>query len=118
MLISGDVPRGSLCTTNTVSSLIEQLQYALGEGPCIDAYHQDRPVLEPDLAEPTRPRWLAFTGPAIEAGVRAIFGFPLQVGAGRIVVRIDSCNHVVGGAVLPPLPLTTADRQASPRPSR
>jgi hypothetical protein len=84
MLMSGDVPRGSLCTTNTVSALIEQLQYALGEGPCVDAYNQDRPVLEPDLAEPTRPRWLAFTGPAIEAGVRAIFGFPLQVGAVRL----------------------------------
>jgi GAF domain-containing protein len=84
MLMSGDVPRGSLCTTNTVSALIEQLQYALGEGPCVDAYHQDRPVLEPDLAEPTSPRWLAFTGPAIEAGVRAIFGFPLQVGAVRL----------------------------------
>ena len=55
MLMSGDVPRGSVCTTDDVSALIEQLQYALGEGPCVDAYHQDRPVLEPDLAEPARP---------------------------------------------------------------
>jgi GAF domain-containing protein len=84
MLMSGDVPRGSVCTTNNVSALIEQLQYALGEGPCVDAYHQDRPVLEPDLANTSTPRWLAFTGPAIEAGVRAIFGFPLQVGAVRL----------------------------------
>ena len=84
MLMSGDVPRGSLCTTGTVSALIEQLQYTLGEGPCIDAYQQDRPVLEPDLAEPTRARWLAFSGPAIDAGVRAIFGFPMPVGAIRL----------------------------------
>jgi GAF domain-containing protein len=84
MLMSGDVPRGSVCTTNDVSALIEELQYALGEGPCVDAYHQDRPVLEPDLANPSAPRWLAFTGPAIEAGVRAVFGFPLQVGAVRL----------------------------------
>ena len=84
MLMSGDVPRGSVCTTNEVSALIEQLQYALGEGPCIDAYHEDRPVLEPDLTEPVRPRWLAFTGPAIGAGVRAVFGFPLHVGAVRL----------------------------------
>ena len=55
MLMSGDVPRGSVCTTNEVSALIEQLQYTLGEGPCVDAYHQDRPVLEPDLADPARP---------------------------------------------------------------
>jgi GAF domain-containing protein len=84
MLMSGDVPRGSVCTTNQVSDVIEQLQYGLGEGPCVDAYKQDRPVLEPDLAEPATPRWLAFAAPAVEAGVRAIFGFPLQVGAVRL----------------------------------
>jgi hypothetical protein len=84
MLMSGDVPYGSICTTNKVSAIIEQLQYALVEGPCVDAFQQDRPVLEPDLAAPTTPRWLAFSGPAVDAGVRAIFGFPLQVGAVRL----------------------------------
>src|SRR4029450_12623624 len=63
MLMSGDVPHGSLCTTDAVSALIERLQYALGEGPCVDAYQLERPVLEPDLAETAAPRWLAFTGP-------------------------------------------------------
>ena len=84
MLMSGDVPRGSLCSTNEVSQLIEELQYSLGEGPCVDAYHEDRPVIESDLADPRTPRWLAFTGPAVKAGVRAVFGFPLQVGAVRL----------------------------------
>jgi GAF domain-containing protein len=81
MLMSGDLPWGSVCTTNRVSALIEELQYALGEGHCMDACHQDRPVFEPDLAHPRVPRWRAFIGPAIEAGVRAVLGFPLQVGA-------------------------------------
>ena len=84
MLMSGDVPRGSVCTTDTVSALIEQLQYDLGEGPCVDAYHEDRPVLESDLAEPVNVRWPAFTGPVLDAGVRAVFGFPLHVGAVRL----------------------------------
>jgi hypothetical protein len=84
MLMSDDVPRGSVCTTDDVSALIEQLQYDLGEGPCVDAYRHERPVLEPDLAEPAVLRWLGFTGPAVGAGVRAVFGFPLQVGAVRI----------------------------------
>jgi hypothetical protein len=52
MLLSGDVPRGSVCTTNEVSSLIEELQYTLGEGPCIDAHRHRTPVIEPDLADP------------------------------------------------------------------
>ena len=84
MLMAGDLPRGSVCTSNGVSALIEDLQYALGEGPCVDAFSQDRPVLEPDLAHPDVPRWLAFAGPALDAGVRAIFGFPLRVGAVRL----------------------------------
>jgi len=84
MLMSGDVPHGSLCTANEMSDAIEQLQYDLGEGPCVDAYRQDWPVLEPDLAQPGAPRWSTFAPPAIAAGVRAVFGFPLQVGSVRL----------------------------------
>jgi GAF domain len=84
MLMSGDTLRGSVCTTDDVSALIEELQYSLGEGPCVDACRLDRPVLEPDLDHPATVRWPAFSGPALDAGVRAVFGFPLQVGAVRL----------------------------------
>jgi hypothetical protein len=50
MLMSGEIPRGSLCSTDAVSQLVEDLQYTLGEGPCVDAYRQDQVVAEPDLA--------------------------------------------------------------------
>ena len=84
MLMSGDMPRGSLCATDEVSQLIEELQYTLGEGPGVDACRQDMVVAEPDLADPVAPRWLAFTGPALRAGVRAVFGFPLRAGTVRL----------------------------------
>jgi hypothetical protein len=84
MLMSGDVPRGSLCTTDEISHLIEDLQYVLGEGPCVDAYQQDQVVSEPDLADPVTPRWPAFAPPALKAGARAVFGFPLRVGGARL----------------------------------
>jgi GAF domain-containing protein len=84
MLMPGDVPRASVGMTDEVSALIEDLQYTLGEGPCVDAHRQDRPVLEPDLAEPAEARWPAFSPPAVEAGVRAVFGFPLRIGAVRL----------------------------------
>jgi len=84
MLMSGDVPQGSLCTTDEVSTLIEELQYGLGEGPCVEAYHTDRVVLEPNLADPATPRWPAFTPPAVGAGARAVFAFPLRLGAVRL----------------------------------
>jgi hypothetical protein len=88
MLMSGEIPRGSLCTSDEVSHLIEELQYTLGEGPCVDAYRQDRVVAEPDLADPVTRRWLAFTPPALQAGARAVFGFPLRVG----MVRLGALN--------------------------
>lgn len=84
MLMAGDVARGSVCSSNPVSALIEDLQYTLGEGPCIDAYGQDRPVLEPDLAGAGGRRWVAFSPPAVAAGAGAVFGFPMRVGAIRI----------------------------------
>src|SRR5213079_523604 len=88
MLMSGDIPRGSLCSTNAVSHLIEELQYTLGEGPCADAYQQDRVVSEPDLADPAAPRWVGFTPSALEAGVMAVFGFPMR----SRTVRLGALN--------------------------
>ena len=84
MLMSGDVPSGSLCTTDAVSDLIEELQFTLGEGPCVDAYTETGVVLEPNLTEPGTPRWLAFSRQALDAGVRAVFAFPLRVGTVRL----------------------------------
>lgn len=84
MLMSGAVARGSVCSSNRVSALIEDLQYTLGEGPCVDAYGQDRPVLEPDLRGAGVGRWVAFSAPAVSAGVEAVFGFPMRVGPMRI----------------------------------
>ena len=80
MLRSADVPHGSVGMTNAISALIEELQFTLGEGPCIDAFNLERPVLEPDLAGPSQ-RWPGFTPLVLEAGARAVFAFPLQVGA-------------------------------------
>jgi GAF domain len=84
MLMPDDVAQGSLCTTGPTSALIEQVQYTLGEGPCVDAHRQGRPVVEPDLAGAGSGRWAAFAEPVLAAGVGAVFGFPLRVGAARL----------------------------------
>jgi len=44
MLMSEDMTRGSVGSTDEVSRVIEELQYTLGEGPSIDAYELGRPV--------------------------------------------------------------------------
>jgi hypothetical protein len=80
MLRSSGASLGSVGMTNAVSALIEELQFMLGEGPCIDAYNLEVPIAEPDLTDPMR-RWPGFTPPVLKAGVKAIFSFPLQAGA-------------------------------------
>ena len=82
LIIDGE-PRSSLGASDARVGVIEDLQFTLGEGPCVDAYHARRPVLEPDLARRSD-RWSAFAGPAVAAGIRAVFGFPLQLGATRV----------------------------------
>lgn len=77
MVMVAGRPQGSVCTTDVVSAAIEELQYTLGEGPCVDAFRQGRPVVEPDLAAPAVARWGAFTQSAVDAGARAVFGFPM-----------------------------------------
>jgi GAF domain-containing protein len=84
MLMSGDVHRGTLSASDEVSRLMEELQYTLGEGPCVDAFRQDRVVAELDLAGPLARRWGAFGPAALRAGARAVFGFPLGVGGVRL----------------------------------
>jgi GAF domain-containing protein len=68
------------------SEVIEQLQFTLGEGPCHDAYALGRPVLTPDLSETPRSRWPGYASAAQDKGVRAVFAFPLQIGAARLGV--------------------------------
>ena len=84
MILADGVPQASLCTTGGVAALIEELQYTLGEGPCIDAYRTGTAISEPDLVAPVSPRWPAFTPKVIDVGARAIFGFPVRIGAARI----------------------------------
>lgn len=83
-LIADGVPTGSLCTSDPISEIIEDLQFTLGEGPCLDAYRDDRVVSEPDLARNVSTRWPAFAGPALDAGARALFAFPLRTGTARL----------------------------------
>jgi hypothetical protein len=81
LVMSTESPGITICSSHSVSSLIEGLQFSLGEGPGLDAFHHACPVLEPALADPTPTRWPAFAPPAVAAGVHAVFGFPLRVGA-------------------------------------
>ena len=88
-------PAGTVAATDGVAVTMEELQYTLGEGPCIDSSHSGRPVLQPDLAESGPVRWPLFAAGALDAGIRAIFALPLRVGAIRLGV-LDLYRDVPG----------------------
>jgi GAF domain-containing protein len=98
-------PASTVTATDACARELEELQFSLGEGPCVDASRTGRPVLQPDLARTAPARWPAFAIGASDAGLRAVFAFPLRVGAIR-VGALDLHRDVVG--VLSPGELTEA----------
>jgi GAF domain-containing protein len=86
-LVSDTGHRGVVCATDDVSRGIEDLQITLGEGPCIDTIRTGAPVMVADLDDRddiATGRWPTFRAAAADAGVRAVFAFPLRVGAIRV----------------------------------
>jgi len=87
LMVEGEL-RGSVGASDPRIAAVQELQFELGEGPCVDAWASMEPVLEPDLAAPARVRWPAFGPAGAEAGVSAVFAFPLRLGAIRIGVLV------------------------------
>jgi GAF domain-containing protein/ANTAR domain-containing protein len=83
-VIDDDGTRGTVCASDSVMAEVEELQFVTGTGPCVDAYTTAQPVLIPDLVPVGHSRWPEFAEPAIRSGVRAIFAFPLGIGAIRL----------------------------------
>ena len=79
MLVSGERSLGCVGVSDQVTAAVEQVEYTLGEGPCITAYRTRTPAFDHDLADEEIIQWPEFRRGALEAGVRAAFGFPLLV---------------------------------------
>ncbi|MDX8052780.1 GAF and ANTAR domain-containing protein [Lentzea sp. BCCO 10_0798] len=86
-LMTADGPSGVvLAATDEQARHGEELQFALGEGPCVEASRSGRPVLQPDVETAGSARWPQYGAAVLDAGVRAVFAFPLRVGAIRVGV--------------------------------
>ena len=73
---------GVVATSDEISALIEEMQFTLGEGPCHEAHATRHPVLAPDLD--WHDRWPLYAQAVADHDIRAVFSFPLQVGAARL----------------------------------
>jgi hypothetical protein len=79
---------GTLGSSGASARRYDELQFTLGEGPCLEAVARRVPVLVIDLADPNDTRWPAY-GPAMLANdIRFVFAMPVLV-AGEHVGALD-----------------------------
>jgi hypothetical protein len=94
-VMADDGLRAVIAASDDVAERLEELQFTMGEGPCIDAYELQRPVLIPVVNDAAMTRWPTYAPAVYAGGVRAVFAFPLQVGAARLGV-LDLFRAEVG----------------------
>ncbi|WP_181779304.1 ANTAR domain-containing protein [Pseudonocardia pini] len=87
-LLTAMAARETLWATDSVAQRLEDLQFSLNEGACIEAATTGAPVLVPDLFHTTETaRWPVFAAAVAEqTPVAALFALPLQWGAATIGV--------------------------------
>ncbi|HSK58715.1 MAG TPA: GAF domain-containing protein [Actinomycetospora sp.] len=108
-VMAGPDRQEPVCATNEVSARIDELQFDLGDGPCVESFTTGRAVLVADIADPRERRWPVFAAAAADTGARGMYVFPLSVGASRIGV-LDCYRDTPG--VLDERELTGALRAA------
>ncbi len=78
-----------LAASNRVAGDLEDAQFILGSGPLVDAYEQRSPIEAPDL---TSRDWITVSH-FDEAGIVAVYAFPLLVGTTCLGVLTAYCSR-------------------------
>ena len=68
----------SLGASGTLSRELDELQFTLGEGPCLQAVSGRRPVLVAALDDPDFTDWPGFAEAALNRGVQSVFAMPVS----------------------------------------
>ena len=82
-LLTASTSSQTLCATDATAELLEELQFSLGEGACVEAAVTGRLVLVADMHHSTEvSRWPTFAAAVVEqSDVGALFAVPFQWGA-------------------------------------
>lgn len=80
-LMTGGGAHETVFASDLVINQLDSLQFNLGEGPCVEAFTQRKPVLVTNIALATDGRWPMFTNAARDIAIGAVYVFPLQLGA-------------------------------------
>lgn len=126
-LVFDGASSGTLGSSGASARVYDELQFSLGEGPCLDAVTRRIPILVVDLADPAEARWPAYRPAMLAHQVRGVYAIPVVV-AGEFVGALNLFRtqpgplpgaHLVGAvaaselAAIPLLDLLDADLQAA-----
>jgi len=79
---------GTLGASGAPARTYDELQYTLGEGPCLDSVTRRAPVLVLDLADPSEARWPVYGPAMLDLQIRGVYAMPLVI-AGEYVGALD-----------------------------
>jgi hypothetical protein len=79
---------GTLGSSGEPARMYDELQFLLGEGPCLDSVTTRAPVLMVDLADPEDQRWPVYGPAMLDLQVRGVYAMPVVV-AGEYVGALD-----------------------------
>lgn len=79
---------GTLGSSSTRARECDELQFILGEGPCLESVERRAPVLVADLAEPAGRRWPLYGPAMLDMSIRGVCAMPVVV-AGEYVGALD-----------------------------
>lgn len=87
-LFADGVNSGTLGASSPPARTYDELQFTLGEGPCIDSVQFGTPVLVHDLLESQVVRWSAYGPALLSRDVRGVFAIPVEV-AGQYLAALN-----------------------------
>ncbi len=87
-LVFDGTNNGTLGASGPDARAIDELQFILGEGPCLDSVAERTPVLVVDLADPMHSRWPAYSPAMLAQHIRGVFAMPVLV-AGQYIGALD-----------------------------
>jgi len=87
-LVFSGVTSGTFGSSDAAARVYDELQFTMGEGPCLDSVSTHGPVLVPDLAKPNFIRWPLYRSAMLDHKIRGVFAIPVVV-AGEFVGALD-----------------------------
>ncbi len=94
-LVFDGATSATLGSSSSHARACDELQFTIGEGPCLESVATRAPVLVSDLAAPTEVRWPVYGPAMLELKIRGVYAMPVVV-AGEYVGALDLFRAVPG----------------------